>query len=397
MIFFDHNATTKISAKALEKMLEVYALPLNSSSIHGFGRMANKFADEARDEIKKLLNAQNYEVIFTSGATESNNIILAGCRVKTLIYSALEHSSVTNFTNEKIEVAVLANGLIDLSDLQEKLSHFDITLENKKIRGTTSEGWADDGGAIATNEISGIDGGFLFSLTIANNEVGTIQPVIEAAKLTHQKGGFFHCDLSQGVGKIDIDLEKINADFASLSAHKFGGPAGVGAILVRKGIDLKPLIVGGGQEKSKRAGTLNIAGISGLGVACKLGKERIANYQKTKILRDFLEEELKKIAGVDVKIFAAESPRLPNTSYFALKNCDAHTQLINFDLNQICVSSGSACSSGSVSTSKVLLAMHVDKTFLNGAIRVSLGVENTKDEIEKFISVFKEFYQRTKK
>jgi cysteine desulfurase len=364
MIFFDNNATVKLSAQALEKMLEVYDLPLNSSSTHNFGRISNKFADEAREEIRNLLNAKNYEVIFTSGASESNNTILSGCDADELIFSTLEHPSAFKCRpeNKKItEISILENGLINLDNLAQNLPQ---------------------------------DSSFLTSLTIANNETGAIQPVTEAAKLTHQKGGLFHCDLSQGVGKINIDLEKINADFASISAHKFGGPQGVGAILMRKGLNLNPLIIGGGQEKSKRSGTLNIAGIAGFGAACALGKEKIAKYQEIKMLRDLLEIEIKKIAGEKVKIFADKIERLPNTSYFALENCDAQTQLINFDLNKICVSSGSACSSGSVGESQLLNEMKVEEKFLGNAIRVSLGTENNKDEIDEFLSVLKEFYLR---
>ena len=364
MIFLDNNATTKISNLALEKMQQVYALPLNSSSTHNLGRIAGKYADEAREQIKKSLNASNYEIIFTSGATESNNTILNGCDAENLIFSALEHPSILNYKaeNKKITaITVLENGLINLDDFNKNLPK---------------------------------NGNFLTCLTIANNESGAIQPVIEAAKLTHQKGGLFHCDLSQGIGKINIDLEKINADFAAISAHKFGGPQGVGAILMRKGLNLNPLIIGGGQEKSKRSGTLNIAAIAAMGAAINKIEERIAKYQNIKILRDFLETEIEILAQNKVKFFANKVERLPNTSYFSLENCDAQTQLINFDLNKICVSSGSACSSGSVGESALLKAMQIEKEFLGNAIRVSLGIENNKNEIEKFLFVLKEFYLR---
>jgi cysteine desulfurase len=365
MIYLDHNSTTKLSSEALEKMRAVYALPLNSSAIHSLGRVGSKFVEEARNEIKKLLNAENYEVIFTSGATESNNTILHGCDADKILFSGLEHSSVFECRpqNKKIiEIEALKNGLIDLEDLEKKLPQ---------------------------------DGNFLISLMLANNEVGAIQPAETAAKLAHQKHGLFHCDITQAVGKIEVDLEKINVDFASLSAHKFGGPQGVGAILIRKGIDLKPLFFGGKQEKSKRAGTLNVAGIAGFGVACNLAKKNLSTFQNLKNLRDFLETEITKIAGNDVKIFASEVSRLVNTSCFSIRNCDAQTGLINFDLNEICASSGSACSSGTVTESRVLKAMKAEKEFLSGAIRVSLGIENTKAEIEKFISVLREFYKRS--
>lgn len=364
MIFFDHNATTTICKSALEKMREVLALPLNSSSVHAYGRLASKHADAARAAVKDLLNAHNYEVIFTSGATEGNNMILRGCSAEEIFASPLEHSSIANFGGKINEISLQENGEIDLKNLAEKI-------------------------AGAKNS--------LICLTLANNETGAIQPTHEAAKIAHQNHAFFHCDLTQGIGKIDIDLEEINADFATLSGHKFGAAQGIGAVLIRSGCDLKPLIFGGGQEKSKRAGTLNIAGIASLEAACKNAQHRIAEMQKVENLRNFLEEKLSEIAQNNLIIFAQNAARLPNTSYFAARNCDAQTQLINFDLNKICVSSGSACSSGSVGLSKVLQAMKVEKEFLQGAIRVSLAPENTIEEIEKFIEIFHNFYQRNNK
>lgn len=365
MIFFDHNATTTISPLALEKMREVFALPLNSSSVHSLGRLANKYADEARVSIKQLLNAHNYEVIFTSGATEGNNMVLNGFGGGEIFASPLEHSSISAFPHKKIsEILLLENGEIDLKNLAEKL----------------------DGKQNS-----------LVCLTLANNETGAIQPVVDAAKIAHQNHAFFHCDLTQGVGKISIDLEEINADFATLSGHKFGAAQGIGAVLIRKNLDLKPLIFGGGQEKSRRAGTLNIAGIASLEAACKNAQQRIAEMQKVENLRNFLEEKLDGIAKNNLMIFARKTARLPNTSYFAARNCDAQTQLINFDLNKICVSSGSACSSGTVGLSKILQAMKIEKEFLSGAIRVSLAPENTIDEIEKFIEIFQNFYQKNNK
>ena len=231
---------------------------------------------------------------------------------------------------------------------------------------------------------------------LANSEVGTIQPVAEIAKLTHQKGGLIHCDVVQAAGKIEVDLEKLNVDFATISAHKINGPQGVGALLVRKGINLKPLILGGGQENSKRAGTINTAGIAGFGKACEIAKEKPAKYKKIQELRDYLEQEIVKIAKDDIKIFGCDVKRLPNTSYLSLAYADAQAQLINFDLNNICVSAGSACSSGSSKASRVLKSIKATPDFIDSAVRVSLSTENTKEEIDKFISVWHEFYKRHK-
>ena len=366
MIFLDNNSTTKLAPEALAAMLEAYKLPLNNSSNHQLGRQAKKLVEEAREELKKLLNAENYEVIFTGSSTEATNTVMFGVDVKKIIFSAIEHSSVYECrpqNKEIIEINALENGLIDLADLEEKLP---------------------------------TDGNFLTSAMLVNNETGAIQPVEEISKLTHQKGGLFHCDLVQAVGKITVDLEKINADFASIAAHKLNGPQGVGALLIRKGLDIKPLIYGGKQEKSKRAGTTNIAGIAGFGAACKIASAKIFTYENVKKLRDELEEKIKNIAGADTKIFADNVARLPNTSYIATRNCDAQTQLINFDLNKICVSAGPACSSGSSTESRILKAMGIAKEFSTSAIRVSLAPENTRDEVEKFFEVWSKFYEKNK-
>ncbi len=370
MIFLDYNATTKPTPEVLAKMIEAYKLPLNNSSSHQLGRHATKLVEDARAELKKLLNAENYEVIFTGSSTEATNTVMFGTDVQKILFSGIEHSSVYECRpagKEIIEINALENGLIDVADLAKSLD---------SARETNS---------------------FLTSAMLANNETGAIQPVEEIAKLTHQKGGLFHCDVVQAVGKIPVDLEKINADFASVSAHKINGPQGVGALLIRKGLDIKPLIYGGKQEKSKRAGTTNVAGISGFGEACKNATKKIAAYENVKKLRDFLEAEIKKIGGKDdVKIFATDVARLPNTSYIATRNREAKTQLINFDLNNICVSAGPACSSGTTTASRILSAMGIAPEFATSAVRVSLSPESTREEIEKFIQVWSEFYQRTK-
>ncbi len=367
MIFLDYNSTTKIAPEALSKMLEAYQHPLNSSSTHHLGRLASQLVEEARNELKNLLNAHTYEVVFNSGSTEATNMVFFGTDVKKILFCTFEHSSVFNCRptdKEIIEIKALKNGLIDLDDLEKKLPQ---------------------------------DGSFILSLMLANNETGAIQKLEEVAKLTHQKGGLFHCDIVQAAGKIPVDLEKINADFASISAHKINGPQGVGALLFRKALEIKPLIYGGKQEKSKRAGTVNVAGIAGFGAACKLAAKKIDLYKNVEILRDEMEAEIKKIGGSDVEIFSNQVARLPNTSYIATKNADAQTQLINFDLNKICVSAGPACTSGTTAESRVLKAMGIAAEFSKSAIRVSLGTETTADEIKKFIAVWSEFYTRNKK
>jgi cysteine desulfurase len=379
LIFFDHNSTTRLASEALARMNEVYQLPLNNSSTHQLGRQASKIVEEARQEVKDLLNAQNYEVIFTGSSTEATNTVMFGVDIKKILFCAIEHSSVYNCRPENkkiIEIKALNNGLIDVLDLKNKLEEITVKIQEEE---------------------KACDSGFLVSVMLANNETGAIQPIAEIARLVHQKGGLLHCDIVQAAGKIEVDLESLNIDFASVSAHKINGPQGVGALLVKKGLDIRPLIHGGKQEKSKRAGTTNIAGIAGFGVACHLAKKRITVFAQVSKIRDFLESEIKKIGGQNVQIFATQVARLPNTSYIATKNIDGQSQLINFDLQGICVSAGAACSSGSITGSRILKAMNIEPAFLNSAVRVSFGIENTKAEAEKFIRVWDQFYKAKNK
>lgn len=366
MIYFDNNATTKIFPSVLTRMNEVYALPFNSSAIHCLGQKATAIVEETRRNLQQFLKAENYEVIFTSGATEANNQVLFGSEVEKIFLSKLEHSSVYNCKpqNKKIiEIGLTDAGLINIDELKQKLEK----VEN---------------------------GNFLVCVLLAHNETGAIQPISEIAKLVHQKGGLVHCDIAQAPGKIEVNLEQLNVDFVSISAHKFGGPQGVGAVLMRKGLYLNPLIFGGGQEKSQRSGSLNIAGIAGFGEACNLAKENLEKFSKLEELRDFLEREVKEIGGDNVEIFSQDVPRLVNTSFFAIRNCSGETQVIDFDLNGICVSAGSACSSGTLKERRVLQAMQISPEFSGSAIRVSLGLQNNHSEIVEFIKVWKKLFQR---
>ncbi|MCE3255104.1 MAG: cysteine desulfurase [Rickettsiaceae bacterium] len=366
-IFFDNNATTKISDEVLKVMMTVYAEPLNPSSIHYFGRMATRSANQARENVRKLLSAQNYEVIFTSGGTESNNLALFGFRNYQIVTSAIEHPSVYNAALQKNGqiVAVDENCVIDLIDLEAKIK------------------------SLNTRD-------FIVSVMLANNETGAIQPVKEIAKLVHQYGGLMHSDIVQATSKININLEDLNIDMASISSHKLHGPQGAGALLVRKGLDIEPIIFGSSQEGGKRPGTLNVAGSTGLGEACRLAVTKIEKYEELANLRNYLEENLQKLAGDDITIFSKNVARLPNTCYFATKNIDNQTQMINLDLNGIAVSIGAACSSGSSKPSRVLSAMGFGDNIAKSAIRVSLGLENTKQQVDRFLEVWKELYEKTR-
>jgi cysteine desulfurase len=363
-IYLDCNSSTAPHPEVINAMCEIFKKPYNNSATHHIGSQAESLVQKAIKSIQNLLNADNYEVIFTSGATESSNHVLFNSSADKLFNSAIEHACVYNckVDGKKIyEFACDKNGVIDLTDLEKKI----------------------------TNQHN-----FLTSAMLANNETGAIQPIAEISRITHKNLGLFFCDIVQGVGKIAVDLEKLNVDFACLSAHKIYGPQGIGALLIRKGIELKPLIYGGKQQNSKRAGTQNIAAIVGFGLACDIASQRLQQFSQLANLRNYLEKSLKEIANDNIKIISEDAPRLANTSFIALKNVDAQTQLINFDLNKICVSAGSACSSGTISQSRISQALGLEKHFLNSAIRVSLGFENTKSDIEKFINVWYNFYQQ---
>ena len=364
-IFFDNNATTKLSEAARSAIFDSYKTPLNSSSIHSFGREANKIYNQTKNEIINLLNAKNYQIIFTSGGTEANNLAIFGLPNYQIITSGLEHPSIYDpaIKRKAIITKVNSNGIIDMEDLKEKIDN--INTPN-----------------------------FLVSIMLANNETGAIQPIKEIAKLVHAKNGLIHSDLAQGIGKIEIDLEDLNIDIAGISAHKFGGPQGVGALLARVGIDLEPIILGGGQEGGKRAGTTNISGIAGLGAACQNASARIKKNQNLIELRNYLETSLKTIGGNNIIVFSETTQRLPNTSLIATKGISNQIQLIDFDLSGIAVSIGSACSSGSTKPSRVLQAMNIDDTLIKSTIRISLGTDNNKAEIDKFIEVWSKLYKR---
>lgn len=368
IINFDNNATTTVSKDVLEKITEVYNCCGNSSSNHKLGRKSAMIIEDARQELSDSLNASNYEIYFTSGGTEANNMAFFSDKYDAILFSKIEHSSVYNTRPENssiIEFDIDHNCQANIEDIKRKVTEF---------KGKN----------------------FLLSLMYANSETGAIQNIKEVAKIVHSCGGLIHSDLVQAFGKIDIDLEDLNLDFASVSAHKINGPQGVGALIVRRGIDIKPLIYGGGHERGKRSGTLNTPGIAGFGEACKKVKEKLQQNENVRTIRDYLENEIKNIAKNDIMIFAGNAPRVANTCYMSLKNSDSQTALIFFDLKNIMISAGSACSSGSTKPSRVLEAMKIPKEFL-GSMRISLCSDNTIEEAKEFIETFKEFYHNTRK
>jgi len=367
--YLDWNATAPLRDEARLTLEEGLALLGNPSSVHAEGRGARRAVEAAREQVAALLGAFPAAVTFTSSGTEANMLALtplietaAEKRPRSqLIISAIEHVSVRaggRFPREAIaETAVDSEGRLDLAALQEAV-------------GKTPRP--------------------LVSLMAANNETGVIQPVAQAAAIVHAAGGLLHVDAVQAAGRIDCDIIALGADLLTLSAHKIGGPKGVGALL-RRSEDIHiadPLMRGGGQERSMRAGTENVPGIIAFGAAAAAAsRARAAEAAHMRLLRDQLEAGLRAISPQAV-IFGADAERLPNTTLFAAPGMKAETAVIAFDLEGVAVSSGAACSSGKVQPSHVLAAMGVAPRLLRGAVRVSLGWATTTADIEKFLKAW---------
>jgi len=352
MIYADFNATAPVRPEARDAMLAALDVGANPSSVHGPGRAARKLLETARSQVAVAIGARAQDVIFTSGGTEASALALNGIvaqldRKCTLLVSAIEHEAVmknAGYAGVAIETAyVTADGVLDLGWLRERLSRWD----------TDRDGMA------------------VLALMLANNETGVIQPVAEAATLVREAGGLTHCDAVQGLGKVMVNVNLLGVDYLALSAHKVGGPQGVGALWVRSGAPLKPVLFGGGQERSLRSGTENLSGIAGFGAAIEAAIRDMPTLQALSEQRDALEAKLVAEAGVTV--FGANVERLPQTSNFAIPGFRAETQVMAMDLAGVAVSSGSACSSGKVKRSLVLSAMGVDDDLSASAIRVSFG------------------------
>ena len=365
-IYLDYNATAQVHPEVIEIVSEVMAQVGNASSVHGPGRAARKLVEDARVAVATLVGAKPDNVIFTSGGTESDNLALKGTGDRRLVVSATEHGAVLApallHDAKAVIIPVDGNGILDLAALETAL------------------------GAVEKPA--------LVSIMLANNETGVIQPLAEIAELSHGHGGLVHCDAVQAAGKIPFSITSLGADLISLSAHKLGGPQGVGALILAEDLALEAEIVGGGQERGRRSGTENVAGVAGFGRAAEIALARLDDYQALASLRDDLESRLGEIAPAR-RVYGAAAVRLPNTSCVGMPGVKAETQLMAFDLAGIALSAGSACSSGKVAASHVLEAMGVDREEAMTAIRISMGWRTTKTEIDRFVQVWEEIYQRS--
>ena len=362
-VYLDYNASALLRPEARAAMADALDVFGNPSSIHAEGRAARGLIEEAREAVAALAGARARDVVFTSGATEAAAMALtppsAGSAPSRLLLGAGEHPAVRlgqSFDPAAVEaIGLTRDGVLDLSALERAL------LREGPVR---------------------------LALQAANNETGAVQPVGAAAERVHAAGGLVVCDAVQGAGRIDCRLETLGADIALFSAHKIGGPKGVGAVVTRPSIALSPGLRGGGQERGVRAGTENVVGIAGFGAAasaCLAARE--AEAERTGALRDALEQGLSRLAP-DVVIFSGHSSRLPNTSCFAVPDTDAALLLITLDLAGVAVSSGAACSSGKVAASAVLAAMGVEPNLAKGALRVSFGWGSEPSDVEAFLNAF---------
>ncbi len=366
-IYLDWNATTPLRPEARQALAAAWDISGNPSSVHSEGRQARRLLEDSRAAIAAAVGARPENIVFTSGGSEANALALtAGLRrgtgqpVGRLLVSAIEHASVLSggrFAPEAVAtIKVTGSGLIDLGHLRALLAE----------------------GPPA-----------LVSVMLANNETGAVQPISEIAEVVHEASGLLHVDAIQAFGKIRFDISTLKADLITLSAHKIGGPKGIGAVVLAEGIQgLEPLLRGGGQELGRRAGTENVAGIAAFGAATQAAISALAaDSARLEGLRERLERGLKQTQGMIV--FAEGAPRLPNCTLFTVPGLRAETAVIGFDLAGIAVSSGSACSSGKVQPSHVLDAMGFSGELAQGAVRLSLGWSTSEADIDRTLEAWR--------
>lgn len=371
-VYFDHNATTQIDARVLDAMLPwMSAQSGNPSSRHQFGRAAREAVAQAREQVARACGAQASQVVFTASGTEANNLAIKGLADYVpqgqILSSAVEHPCVTRSAmamralgHTSNSIPVDSHGKVDGAEMKAQLSQ-------------------------ATS---------LVSVMLANNETGVLQDVAELAEIARAHGSLVHTDAVQALGKIKLNFNDLNVHAMTVSSHKLHGPQGAAALILDKRVDIQPLLHGGGQERGLRSGTENVAAIVGFGLACELASQQLADYQgHTLSLRTQLEEGL---ANMNASIFGAQSTRLSNTSFFAVDGIEGETLVVALDRKGYAVASGSACSSDSTEPSAVLLAMGVQEELARGAVRVSLGTQNSAQQVANFLQQLQQEILRLK-
>lgn len=372
--YFDNSATTRVKEEVLNEMLPFLSIEYgNPSSMYGIGRSAKRAIEEARKRVASLINCKAEEIYFTSCGSESDNTALKGIadkynkKGKYIITSKIEHPAILH-TAQNLErhgynvtyVDVDKNGIINLEKLQNAINSETI----------------------------------LISIMFANNEIGTIEPIEKISEIAHKHGIIFHTDAVQAVGNIPIDVQKLGIDMLSLSGHKLYAPKGIGALYVKKGIEFERFIDGGHQEKNKRAGTENVAQIVGLGKACQIAERNLKQYEeKLRNLRDYCLQQMKD-KNFEFHINGTMEQRLPGNLNVCFENIDSNELILKLDAVGICVSGGSACSSGESKPSHVLTAIGVPSDLAKGALRLTFGDFNTKDDVDYFIENLEKIIKR---
>lgn len=371
-VYFDHNATTQIDARVLDAMLPwMSAQSGNPSSRHQFGRSAREAVAQAREQVARACGAQASQVVFTASGTEANNLAIKGLANYVpqgqILSSAVEHPCVTRSAmamraqgHVAHSIPVDSNGKVDRAEMKAQLNQ------------PTS----------------------LVSVMLANNETGVLQDVAELADIARAHGSLMHTDAVQALGKIALNFNDLNVHAMTVSSHKLHGPQGAAALILDKRVDIQPLLHGGGQERGLRSGTENVAAIVGFGLACELASQQMADYQDhTLRLRTQLETGL---VAMNATIFGAQSKRLSNTSFFAVDSIEGETLVVALDRKGYAVASGSACSSDSTEPSAVLLAMGVQEELARGAVRLSLGTQNSTQQVADFLQQLQQEILRLK-
>ncbi|NOZ41810.1 MAG: cysteine desulfurase [Alphaproteobacteria bacterium] len=368
MIYLDHNATAPVKPEVMTEMLRVMTIGGNPSSVHAVGRKAMTMLEDSRETIARVVNCRPEQIIFTSGGTEANNIAIMAAKMDHIIIAATEHDSI-------LHMAEHFRGRLDILAV-------------------------DDKGYVSADELKKLltkaSGKILVSIMLANNETGVIQDIRTLAAIAHNAGALFHSDAVQALGKIPVDFQDSGVDMMSFSAHKISGPQGVGLLVASEDIPIHALFAGGGQEKGRRAGTENLAGIAGFAKAVSLLAQNLQTMTINKKFRDRIEQEISHHAA-EVVFYGAQSNRLPNTTTILMPGVASETQVMAFDLDGICVSSGAACSSGKVKPSHVVSAMGASRDQALSTIRVSLGWTTTEDDINRFIAAWIKLYERKRK
>lgn len=370
IIYLDNSATTPIKSEVLQEMMPYLTTEYgNASSLYSVGRSAKRAIEKARNRVAELLNCNHNEIYFTGGGSESDNIALKGFAYANkekgnhIITSKIEHPAILEtcktLERQGFEVSYInvnEDGIIDVEELR------------KSIKSNT----------------------ILISVMIANNEVGTIQPIEEIAKIAHDNNVVFHTDAVQAIGNVQIDVEKMRIDMLSLSSHKINGPKGVGALYIKNGIEVEKFINGGHQEKDRRAGTENIAGIVGLGKATEIARKNMEKHiRNLSKVRDYYIKKVQKEIP-NIRINGSMENRLPGNANISFKGVNASELIFKLDERGICVSSGSACSSGNTNPSHVLTAMNVPEVYLNSAIRTTFGDNNTFEQVDYVVKILKQ-------